>query len=377
MVRTTQRLVAGLGCVLNGGILWVRNHPLQAVVGFVVLGFAVYLAFGFARVAAAEGAPVLAIVDTDGDGCSDEEELRYGMDPENPYDFFDVPPKDGAINILDIGRIVSRFGSVDGNPNYYVGFDRSVNSDGSVGPPDGAINVTDIGLVVAQFGRYCTETPWCDDNVRDWSPPEEEDDPLDGVTEETICYRIMKDGQVVDYLIATDEVVTELTGEEPLGELPEGLPDPWVAAKASAELGLPDQQQLSAAVAPTVRYWSCDRTKTWKDIFRFPLYRIRLHVDFKELHNAGIYTGAINVYNTWGSQGAWWPWNINSTPAIRKTYVYTNSGPWDFRIYVQKDVGIRANIAGHNIVFKTMHMKWRNGRMPDGRPSCWWWNWTG
>ena len=355
MVRIIQRLVAGIGRFLNWGKSWVRNHPISAIVGLVAVVIIGIFAFGFMRVAS--GAELYPI-DSDKDGCSDEEELRYGMDPENPYDFFDVPPKDGVVNISDIGRIVARFGLTTDNPGYYVGFDRSVNSDGSVGPPDGAINILDIGLVVAQFGRACTDVEWCDGNVRDWVPPEEEDDPLEGTSEETICYRIMDDfGQVVDYVVVTNETSVELTGEElfDFSSLSkESLPDVGTVLRARRRLGL---QEREATSAYSIRYLSCESSKTWKDFFHLPLYKIKLHTDFKVLVNAGIYSGLVNVYNNWGSQGAWWPWQIQTVFPIRVSYTYTENGPWDFRINVRKSVLIKATFAGNVLRTRMMHFK--------------------
>ena len=58
--------------------------------------------------------------DTDGDGCTDQQELRPNpslggqRDPNSFWDFFDVPvggsPRDQAVNEFDIGAVVLRFG---------------------------------------------------------------------------------------------------------------------------------------------------------------------------------------------------------------------------------------------------------------------------
>lgn len=333
------------------GIRWLGNHLL------ITLGVALLLlllAFTTVRVVTVSGQEiVLSSIDTDLDGCSDEEELRFGMDPENPYDFFDVPPRDGLVNILDIGRVVLRFGSIDGNPNYYVGFDRSVQSDGSVGPPDGTINIIDIGLLVVQFGRGCTDLEWCNGNVQDLVPPEEEDEPLDGVTEETICYKIMDDGQVVDYVIVTNEVSVVLTGEELVDLSKESLPDEETVLQARKSLGLSGVAAASAATS--TRFYNCESSKTWRDSFHVRLFKIKLHTDFRVLYNAGIYSGLVRVTNNWGSQGAWWPWQIQTVFPIRVSYRYTDNGPWDFRINVQKDVQIKAVFAGVVLRTRMMH----------------------
>lgn len=329
----------------------------------IVIGILLVIAFIFFVIERTASGKELAI-DTDGDGCSDAEELRFGMNPENPYDFMDVPPKDGMVRIADIVGIVNRYGLTANDPDYFVGFDRS--SD--FGPPDGLIRVSDILLAVNQYGQTCTEVEWCDGNIQEMTDPEGE--ALDGTTEETVCYTIRDDaGQIVDYLIVTDETSKEGIGEETLSDLPPDLPDQDTVIQAASELGLDESQTL--ATSPFLRFWSCEKSKTWKDFFRILLFKIKLHVDFKEIRNAGWFTGLVNVYNTWGSQRAWLPWNVDRTPAISKSYVYTDNGPWDFKIIVYKEVGVRASLLGHNITYRTLHAEFTIG--PGA--SCYWRVW--
>jgi hypothetical protein len=134
------------------------------------------------------GAALLGIEDTDGDGCSDEQELGPQAslggqrDPESFWDFFDVPVGDPAardrrVNVLDIGAVIVRFGSARETPPtkeealaealsppppapaYHAASDRGGPIPGqdlwNLLPPDGSINIIDIGAVVVQFGHTC------------------------------------------------------------------------------------------------------------------------------------------------------------------------------------------------------------------------------
>ena len=114
----------------------------------------------------AQVGPTVFTTDSDADGCANVEELGTNpalgglRDPRNPWDFYDVNG-DTAINVLDIGGVVDKFGTVQGQPNYAATHDRS-NLLGvpaytpDDGPPDGLINILDIGLVVDQFGHVCS-----------------------------------------------------------------------------------------------------------------------------------------------------------------------------------------------------------------------------
>lgn len=107
--------------------------------------------------------------DSDGDGCTDGEEL--GSDPAtggqrnplNPWDLYDTNG-DGAVNLLDdVYAIANAFGPA-GGPNYTPALDRSPPPPGAaawhLGPPDGVINVNDDILgAVLQFGHHCAGPP--------------------------------------------------------------------------------------------------------------------------------------------------------------------------------------------------------------------------
>ena len=138
-------------------------------------------------------------IDTDGDGCRDGEEPFLGLDPSDPWDFYDVPvpatrdptpngPKNRAISFGDVGAVLfyigtSGGGGVNGNGVYYnslkdgdwngdttvdpddragLRYDRTPgvppNPPHEVGPPDGSISFTDVGGVLAQLGMACLGT---------------------------------------------------------------------------------------------------------------------------------------------------------------------------------------------------------------------------
>jgi subtilisin family serine protease len=104
--------------------------------------------------------------DTDGDGCTDGEELgndpRFGgqRNPLNPWDFHDVNG-DGVVSLLDdILPVISGFGVAGNDP----GLDRSPAPPGAQpwlqGPPDGTIDISnDILGVASQFGHTCAGAP--------------------------------------------------------------------------------------------------------------------------------------------------------------------------------------------------------------------------
>jgi TolB protein len=128
------------------------------------------------------------LIDTEGDGCADGEELGAtaalggGRNPTFFWDFFDVPTppsytRDRAVSVADISAVVARFGAARPGgppdkstalaeaqsapplpPAYHAGYDRTPNGS-LTGPPDGAISVQDIGRAVAQFGHSCIGAP--------------------------------------------------------------------------------------------------------------------------------------------------------------------------------------------------------------------------
>ena len=111
--------------------------------------------------------------DTDGDGCSDEQEngpnqeLGGRRDYLNPWDFYDV---NGDLSVSipeEILPIAAAFGPSTG-PNYTTAKDRTSpptadeepdpakREPWDLGPPDGTINIIDDILGAArQFGHNC------------------------------------------------------------------------------------------------------------------------------------------------------------------------------------------------------------------------------
>lgn len=131
-------------------------------------------------------------LDSDLDGCFNETELgddaMFGgqRDPDNFWDFYDVPAgpgmtRDGAITGQDIFTVLPRFNASDEGPgafdrdsdplstpsayvagahraNYHPAYDRGPSVGPYVwnlGPADGAITGADIFSVLAQFGHTC------------------------------------------------------------------------------------------------------------------------------------------------------------------------------------------------------------------------------
>ncbi|MCH8010138.1 MAG: hypothetical protein IIC91_14890 [Chloroflexi bacterium] len=128
-------------------------------------------------------------LDTDGDGCTDAQELgpdeRLGgrRDPENFWDFFDTPNRnggrDGEIDLPnDLLSVVMRINANDSNGNaeinrysdpkspitaditaYHPAFDRLPPQGGDpwdLGPPDGYIGLLDVLGVILQYGHSCS-----------------------------------------------------------------------------------------------------------------------------------------------------------------------------------------------------------------------------
>ena len=129
--------------------------------------------------------------DTDGDGCSDDQELSMGFDPNAWHDFYDVPvpanadpapngARDRAIGIDDVLAVLMYVGARDNDiPNgNSVDYDNDKNGntveDGrdydrtssaspnppwEAGPPDGAVVLSDLLSALAQVGLYCGTMP--------------------------------------------------------------------------------------------------------------------------------------------------------------------------------------------------------------------------
>lgn len=116
--------------------------------------------------------------DRDGDGCSNARELGQDetlggrRDPDNRYDFFDVPlppgapgtgSKDRVISLEDIMGVIAKVGTLAGGPAnpsgqvYNPDFDRTYlgPEPWDLGPPNGAVDVSDVLFVINQFGHSC------------------------------------------------------------------------------------------------------------------------------------------------------------------------------------------------------------------------------
>jgi pimeloyl-ACP methyl ester carboxylesterase len=146
------------------------STPFLLAIVALSLTFAVALAVSEdAREADAAGTVFAA--DSDGDGCSDAEELggdptQGGMrDPNNRWDFYDVPFQNGSIAGTDFFGILAHFGSTavspSGRPRYDPAFDRGTaqGDPWDLQAPDGTVSGTDFFAVLAQFAHTCTASP--------------------------------------------------------------------------------------------------------------------------------------------------------------------------------------------------------------------------
>ncbi len=133
------------------------------------------------------------LADTDGDGCSDAKELggnwRLGgqRDPNNPWDFGDVPvpnlsasspnsPKNRAVTLGDVLAALYYVGTVDGGQPNAVGmrYNSDFNGNGIAdgreydrtpspfpgqpwrsGPPNGSVTLQDVSVLLAQVSTNC------------------------------------------------------------------------------------------------------------------------------------------------------------------------------------------------------------------------------
>ncbi len=122
-------------------------------------------------------------LDSDGDGCGDGAELAQGLDPFDPWDFYDVPSpalfaapdptivmRDHAIGGSDAQAVFAyfkagaKFGTtvydqdldLDGHPDGEE-YDRTQVGSGQSGPPDGIVAASDAQLAFAEFklGYQC------------------------------------------------------------------------------------------------------------------------------------------------------------------------------------------------------------------------------
>jgi hypothetical protein len=153
-------------------------------------------------------------------------------------------------------------------------------------------------------------------------------------------------GVVIGYEWATTEATVTGPIEEELPELPPDLPDPWPTPPQEYAAGLVDPFQAARLAghqcpvpgcSPRIEWNTCDVRKTWRVIGAID-YRITVRHDFKELHEAGIYTGAVNVHNSSAEVWDGDSWNVRVNLPLSRTYTYTQAGPWDYEIISQKDV---------------------------------------
>lgn len=237
----------------------------------VVLGVAVILALAMlsSTGSIAHAGNIDAAADPDNDGCTTAEELGVnpaagGMrDPNNPWDFFDTPPRDNSIVIGDILRVVAHFGTSDGGPNYYEAFDRSPPPPGAdlwdLREPDGSVTINDILMVVVQFGHACTEIEWCNDNVKPLALLDTE--PYEVTPAEPLwrdCFEVLdENGGVVDYVTreATVEVESEELTDEEVTALGLTLPQQWWDGDEDGPLGT-----LSVSAFPPWKNYYCKGT---------------------------------------------------------------------------------------------------------------------
>ncbi|MEX2159015.1 MAG: flexitail domain-containing putative surface protein [Dehalococcoidia bacterium] len=103
--------------------------------------------------------------DSDGDGCTDAQELGANEDlggrrnPLNPYDFFD-PDGNGTVDLFfDIFAVAGAFGTQPFEAGYDLDLDRGSPYGGDVWDlrnPDGGIDLfTDVFGIAYQFGHHC------------------------------------------------------------------------------------------------------------------------------------------------------------------------------------------------------------------------------
>jgi hypothetical protein len=138
-------------------------------------------------------------IDTDGDGCSDAEELggRPSLggqrDASSAWDFFDVPVaagpavgangqqiltpssvKNRAVALTDVGVVLVYVGRPASSPDYIADNNLDGKPDGQQldrtpspeplapwrsGPPNGAVSLQDVGVALAQVGHSCIAAP--------------------------------------------------------------------------------------------------------------------------------------------------------------------------------------------------------------------------
>jgi acyl-homoserine-lactone acylase len=99
---------------------------------------------------------------TDGDGCSDSQELGPDellggrRDPTNRWDYFN-PTGDGENRVDDVLAVVDHYFLAEGEPGYSDNYDRSYvgPNDWNLGPPSGRVLVDDILHAVRAYFHDC------------------------------------------------------------------------------------------------------------------------------------------------------------------------------------------------------------------------------
>lgn len=136
----------------------MRRVPI-AIAAALFVAALVSLTFGFFGSSPASSNP--PVMDTDGDGCADLEELGSdpgvggGRRPSYPWDFYDVNGDTTVDLFSDVFGVAFDFGAAG-----TAATDRSAPAPGmdiwDMGPPDGVVNLfDDIFGVAFQFGHTC------------------------------------------------------------------------------------------------------------------------------------------------------------------------------------------------------------------------------
>jgi hypothetical protein len=105
-------------------------------------------------------------LDSDGDGCSNQEELGPNpqaggqRDPFNPWDFYDLDG-DSLVGLSDLVTLIGAFGTHSGDAAYHPNYDRALSGPDpwDLKSGDGVVSATDLSLIVAQYGHSCTAPP--------------------------------------------------------------------------------------------------------------------------------------------------------------------------------------------------------------------------
>jgi hypothetical protein len=127
--------------------------------------------------------PIDPLLDSDGDSCPDVDELAQGLDPFDPWDYYNVPVpalfaapdpmlavRDNAVSGSDAEAVFAyakagaRVGvavyeqdlDLDGHPDGEE-YDRTFVGPGESGPPDGVVSASDAQIAFAQskLGHHC------------------------------------------------------------------------------------------------------------------------------------------------------------------------------------------------------------------------------